>query len=150
MKWTRACPNRRPWFTEESPLLDDPTQTQLRGRLTLCSSRIIAGFDSMNRRLLMDIVEEQKLAGATVIMGHSSNGGVERLCDRVILLKDGTVRAYGTVEDVHEQFEGTVYRVSYEGILPASEPLRRRYRQWWPCKTGTQAPSRRGHRPAEP
>ena len=37
---------------------------------------------------------------------------VERLCDRVILLKDGTSRAYGTVSDVQDQFGGTVYRVS--------------------------------------
>jgi ABC-2 type transport system ATP-binding protein len=45
---------------------------------------------------------------------------VERLCDRVILLKDGTSRAYGTVEEVQEQFGGTLYRLSYDGALPAS------------------------------
>ncbi|MGF9648896.1 ATP-binding cassette domain-containing protein [Pseudarthrobacter oxydans] len=78
------------------------------------------GFDPVNRRLLMDIIEEQKLAGATVIMVTHQMEEVERLCDRVILLKDGTARAYGTVADVQEQFGGTVYRVSYEGILPVS------------------------------
>lgn len=78
------------------------------------------GFDPVNRRLLMDIIEEQKLAGATVIMVTHQMEEVERLCDRVILLKDGTSRAYGTVSEVQEQFGGTVYRVSYEGILPAS------------------------------
>jgi ABC-2 type transport system ATP-binding protein len=78
------------------------------------------GFDPVNRRLLMDIIEEQKLAGATVIMVTHQMEEVERLCDRVILLKDGTARAYGTVEDVQEQFGGTVYRVAYEGVLPGS------------------------------
>jgi ABC-2 type transport system ATP-binding protein len=78
------------------------------------------GFDPVNRRLLMDIIEEQKLAGATVIMVTHQMEEVERLCDRVILLKDGTARAYGTVEEVQEQFGGTVYRVAYEGVLPAS------------------------------
>jgi ABC-2 type transport system ATP-binding protein len=78
------------------------------------------GFDPVNRRLLMDIIEEQKLAGATVIMVTHQMEEVERLCDRVILLKDGTSRAYGTVAEVQEQFGGTVYRVTYEGILPAS------------------------------
>jgi ABC-2 type transport system ATP-binding protein len=77
------------------------------------------GFDPVNWRLLMDIVEEQKLAGATVIMVTHQMEEVEWLCDRVILLKDGTARAYGTVAEVQEQFGGTVYRVSYEGILPA-------------------------------
>jgi ABC-2 type transport system ATP-binding protein len=79
------------------------------------------GFDPANRRLLMDIIEEQKLAGATVIMVTHQMEEVERLCDRVILLKDGTARAYGTVSEVQEQFGGTVYRVDYQGILPASE-----------------------------
>ncbi|MEI2277428.1 ATP-binding cassette domain-containing protein [Paenarthrobacter ilicis] len=79
------------------------------------------GFDPVNRRLLMDIIEDQKLAGATVIMVTHQMEEVERLCDRVILLKDGTSRAYGTVSDVQDQFGGTVYRVAYTGTLPASE-----------------------------
>jgi ABC-2 type transport system ATP-binding protein len=78
------------------------------------------GFDPVNRRLLMDIIEEQKLAGATVIMVTHQMEEVERLCDRVILLKDGTARAYGTVADVQEQFGGTVYRLTYTGHLPSS------------------------------
>jgi ABC-2 type transport system ATP-binding protein len=79
------------------------------------------GFDPVNRRLLMDIIEEQKLAGATVIMVTHQMEEVERLCDRVILLKHGVSRAYGTVSEVQEQFGGTVYRLGYAGILPPSE-----------------------------
>jgi ABC-2 type transport system ATP-binding protein len=79
------------------------------------------GFDPVNRRLLMDIIEEQKLAGATVIMVTHQMEEVERLCDRVILLKDGTSRAYGTVAEVQDQFGGTVYRLGYDGVLPASD-----------------------------
>ena len=79
------------------------------------------GFDPVNRRLLMDIIEDQKLAGATVIMVTHQMEEVERLCDRVILLKDGTSRAYGTVADVQDQFGGTVYRVTYDGTLPGSD-----------------------------
>lgn len=78
------------------------------------------GFDPVNRRLLMDIIEDQKLAGATVIMVTHQMEEVERLCDRVILLKDGTSRAYGTVAEVQEQFGGTVYRLTYDGALPPS------------------------------
>lgn len=78
------------------------------------------GFDPVNRRLLMDIIEDQKRAGATVIMVTHQMEEVERLCDRVILLKDGVSRAYGTVTEVQEQFGGTVYRVVYDGALPSS------------------------------
>jgi len=64
------------------------------------------GFDPVNRRLLMDIIEEHQKAGATVIFVTHQMEEVERLCDRIILLKDGTAHAYGTVEKVKEEFGG--------------------------------------------
>jgi len=62
------------------------------------------GFDPVNRRLLMDIIEEHQKAGATVIFITHQMDEVERLCDRILLLKDGTARAYGTVSDVRKAF----------------------------------------------
>jgi ABC-2 type transport system ATP-binding protein len=82
------------------------------------------GFDPVNRRLLMDIIEDQKKAGATVMMVTHQMEEVERLCDRVILLKDGTARAYGTVPEVQEQFGGTVLEVDHDGTLPANDSYR--------------------------
>jgi ABC-2 type transport system ATP-binding protein len=64
------------------------------------------GFDPVNRRLLMDIIEEHRAAGATVIFVTHQMEEVERLCDRVILLKDGVARAYGTLKDVKKKFGG--------------------------------------------
>jgi len=86
-------------------ILDEPTQ----------------GFDPVNRRLLMDIIEDQKRAGATVIMVTHQMEEVERLCDRVILLKDGVSEAYGTIEDVQDLYGGTVIRLSHSGQLPVSD-----------------------------
>jgi ABC-2 type transport system ATP-binding protein len=86
-------------------ILDEPTQ----------------GFDPVNRRLLMDIIDEQKRAGSTVIMVTHQMDEVERLCDRVILLKDGVAAAYGTVQEVQEAFGATTIRLSCTGTLPASE-----------------------------
>lgn len=86
-------------------ILDEPTQ----------------GFDPVNRRLLMDIIEEQKRAGATVIMVTHQMDEVERLCDRVILLKNGVAEAYGTVQDVQNSYGGTVIRLQHSGPLPASD-----------------------------
>ena len=62
------------------------------------------GFDPVNRKLLMDIIEEHQRRGATVIMVTHQMEEVERLCDRIILLKDGVSYAYGTVEEVRERF----------------------------------------------
>jgi ABC-2 type transport system ATP-binding protein len=78
------------------------------------------GFDPVNRKLLMDIIEEQKRAGATVLMVTHQMEEVERLCDRVVLLKNGEAEAYGTVEAVQDQYGGTVVRLQYSGEIPAS------------------------------
>lgn len=62
------------------------------------------GFDPVNRKLLMDIIEEHQKKGATVVIITHQMEEVERLCDRVILLKDGKAHAYGTVAAVRKRF----------------------------------------------
>lgn len=64
------------------------------------------GFDPVNRRLLMNIIEEHQAKGATVIMITHQMEEVERLCDRILLLKDGKAHAYGTVSGVKKKFGG--------------------------------------------
>jgi ABC-2 type transport system ATP-binding protein len=78
------------------------------------------GFDPVNRRLLMDIIEEQKKAGATVLMVTHQMDEVEKLCDRVILLKNGRAEAYGTIPEVQNQYGGTMIRLKYSGTVPDS------------------------------
>ncbi|MFA5568156.1 MAG: ATP-binding cassette domain-containing protein [Trueperaceae bacterium] len=78
------------------------------------------GFDPVNRRLMMNVIDERKGAGATVIMVTHQMEEVERLCDRVILLKDGMSRAYGTVTEVQDSFGGTVIHLDHDGGVPDS------------------------------
>lgn len=62
------------------------------------------GFDPINRRLLMDIIDEQKAKGSTVILITHDMAEVERLCDRLLLLKNGNKHAYGTAPEVLKKF----------------------------------------------
>lgn len=64
------------------------------------------GFDPVNRRLLMNIIEERQEAGATVVFVTHQMEEVERLCDRVVLLKDGNAVEYGTVADIRKKYGG--------------------------------------------
>lgn len=64
------------------------------------------GFDPVNRRLLMNIVEEKQRAGATIVFVTHQMEEVERLCDRAILLKDGKAHAYGTVSAIKKRYGG--------------------------------------------
>jgi ABC-2 type transport system ATP-binding protein len=78
------------------------------------------GFDPVNRRLLMDIITDQKDNGATVMMVTHQMEEVERLCDRVILLKDGGAEAYGTIEEIQNKYGGRIVRLRYSGRIPGS------------------------------
>ena len=78
------------------------------------------GFDPVNRRLLMEMIDERKSAGATVLMVTHQMEEVERLCDRVILLKDGKARAYGTISEVQGQFGNEVIVVKSTNTIPTS------------------------------
>ena len=64
------------------------------------------GFDPVNRRLLMDIIEEMHQKGASIIMITHYMDEVERFCDRALLLKDGVARAYGKIKDIRKEFGG--------------------------------------------
>ncbi|HEV7168720.1 MAG TPA: ATP-binding cassette domain-containing protein, partial [Micrococcaceae bacterium] len=78
------------------------------------------GFDPVNRRLLMDIIEDRKKAGATVVMVTHQMEEVERLCDRIVLLKNGQAEAYGTIDEVQNQYGGRTVRLRYSGTVPPS------------------------------
>ena len=64
------------------------------------------GFDPVNRRLLMSVIEERQQAGATIIFVTHQMEEVERLCDRAILLKDGRAVEYGTIQQIKQKHGG--------------------------------------------
>lgn len=62
------------------------------------------GFDPMNRRLLMEIIEEHHKKGVAIILITHYMDEVEKLCDRALLLKDGVAEAYGTIKDIKKEY----------------------------------------------
>lgn len=63
------------------------------------------GLDPVNRKLLLDIVDELQQKGTAVIYITHLMEEVERLADRILILKDGKARAYGTVAEVKKEFK---------------------------------------------
>lgn len=80
------------------------------------------GFDPVNRRLLMEIIEEHQEKGATVVMITHQMEEVERLCDRILLLKNGRARAYGTVASVKKSFKDKSLDDIFINIYGEEEP----------------------------
>lgn len=64
------------------------------------------GFDPVNRRLLMDIIFRLHQQGTTIVMVSHQMDEVEKICDRILLLKDGVAREYGTVTDIKRKHHG--------------------------------------------
>ncbi len=81
------------------------------------------GFDPVNRRLLMEIIEEHQQKGATVIFVTHQMEEVERLCDRILLLKDGKARLYGTIDAVKDEFGGREVEIISEQRIPENAKL---------------------------
>lgn len=65
------------------------------------------GFDPVNRRLLMEIIDDYQKRGTTVMMVTHQMEEVERLCDRILLLKNGKAKEYGTVAAVRKKYNST-------------------------------------------
>lgn len=81
------------------------------------------GFDPVNRRLLMDIIDEQNKRGAGVMMVTHQMEEVERLCSRALLLKDGKAEAYGTIDEIKDDFGGQRIMLRFKGTLPEKPAL---------------------------
>ena len=62
------------------------------------------GLDPVNRKLLLDIVEDHREQGAAVIYITHLMEEVERLADRMLIIKNGRAEAYGTVKEVKKKF----------------------------------------------
>jgi ABC-2 type transport system ATP-binding protein len=65
------------------------------------------GLDPVNRKLLLDLVDELQQQGTAVIYITHLMEEVERLADRLLILKDGKARAYGSVKDVKKEFDSS-------------------------------------------
>jgi len=82
-----------------------------------------AALDPVNRSLLMDIVNEQRGKGATVMLVTHRMDEVEQLCDRILIMKDGVRAAYGTVDEVKDASGAKVIELVYTGTLPRNDAL---------------------------
>ena len=79
------------------------------------------GFDPVNRQLLMDIIEEENARGATIMMVTHQMEEVEKICNRALLLKNGKMEAYGTVDEIRNKFGEQRIVLEFVGELPKSD-----------------------------
>lgn len=82
------------------------------------------GFDPVNRELLMEIIKEENARGVTIIMVTHQMEEVEKICNRALLLKNGKTKAYGTVDEIRNQFGKQRIILEFVGELPKSDKFK--------------------------
>lgn len=80
------------------------------------------GLDPVGRRDVAHIMRRLREQGTTVFLNSHLLGEAERLCDRVAILKQGSVVRQGTVAELTRM--GLRYEVRVEGVLPQEAEVR--------------------------
>jgi len=81
------------------------------------------GLDPVNRALLMDELQRLRTAGATIIFITHYMDEVEKLADRLVMIKDGRRVLYGPVDEVRESFGQKSIQLHFRGNLPERADL---------------------------
>ncbi|MDD1686739.1 ATP-binding cassette domain-containing protein [Methanoregula sp.] len=76
-----------------------------------------SGLDPLNIKTLKDILLDLRDNGTTLIMSTHQMDEVERMCDRILMLNNGKMVLYGSLDEIRRQF-GVSIEVRYEGRLP--------------------------------
>src|SRR5215212_11345474 len=93
-------------------LLDEPTD----------------GVDPVGRREIRDLLREEAQGGTTVLLNSHLLSEIELTCDRVAVLRNGKVAAFGSVEELTRQ--SSTLKTSYKMVAtPIDESLVAAFRE---------------------
>lgn len=81
------------------------------------------GLDPVNRTLLMDILLNLKKKGSTIVFITHQMEEVEKIADRLLMIKDGKRKLYGNVTDIKTSFGEDRIIVNFQGTLPENNKL---------------------------
>ncbi|MFH0952213.1 MAG: ATP-binding cassette domain-containing protein [Patescibacteria group bacterium] len=81
------------------------------------------GLDPVNRALLMESLEQLNSQGSTIVFITHQMDEVEKLADRLLMIKDGEKVLYGEVNKVKAQFGENIIHLGFKGQLPDNKKL---------------------------
>jgi len=79
------------------------------------------GVDPLGRREIRDLLLEQRARGATILMNSHLLSEVERVCDRVAILKEGAMVREGSIDALTRPSES--WEVEVRGLRPERRAL---------------------------
>ena len=78
------------------------------------------GLDPLLQNYIYEILKTEAAKGNTIFMSSHNLAEVEKICDRVIILKDGKIVATESINDIKRKRIYTVYAY-FEGDVPKKE-----------------------------
>jgi ABC-2 type transport system ATP-binding protein len=77
-----------------------------------------SGLDPVNTRLVKEIIQELRQKGSTIIMSTHMMHQVEELCDRIVLIDDGSNVLYGDLAEIQKSYSGHEVLIRVDGPMP--------------------------------
>lgn len=77
------------------------------------------GLDPINTNLLKDEILRLRDNGTTILFSTHRMEQVEEICEHIILMNKGKLVLKGKVKDIKNDFKENIYRINFEGTLPA-------------------------------
>ncbi|QDP95104.1 ABC transporter ATP-binding protein [Microlunatus elymi] len=72
-----------------------------------------SGLDPLAVEVVLGVLAERAAAGVPVLFSSHQLDIVERLCDDLVIIADGSIRAAGDREELREQYAGSSYRATF-------------------------------------
>ncbi len=72
-----------------------------------------SGLDPMTSRFIADYLRTLKKEGKTIILSAHNLYQVEAICDKVMILRRGSVVAFGSMHELREQFGSLTYSIFF-------------------------------------
>ncbi len=74
-----------------------------------------SGLDPIAVEVVMGVLKDHAASGAPVLFSSHQLDIVERLCDDLVIIADGEIRASGQSEQLREQFSSPLFEIQCEG-----------------------------------
>ena len=79
-----------------------------------------SGLDPINTNLIKDEIHELNKNGTSIIFSTHRMEQVEEICERIVLINAGKNVLEGEVKAIKNQFKENLFRIEFEGTLPAN------------------------------
>jgi ABC-2 type transport system ATP-binding protein len=87
-----------------------------------------SGLDPLTTNTVIEFTRELAAEGKTILFSAHDLHHVESVCDRVAIMRDGSLAATGTLEEIQSEYGRIEYDVYTDVQVPSAEPVDDRFR----------------------